>query len=377
MISLFFGSSPAREPISESGIERAPWAWLPSYASLLRTSTSTASSLTSAWRASSTEIRRAVSWVGVGVIWGFSAGAAACGAANAGAAASASSTPPASARPLRNIRCILGPPGRQPLAGAARSRPHSTLEESPAGSPASGHRAGLIGIWQEESTARAREGKDSTTRPALAAGLFLRVYYRHLRGKLQIDHHRDPAIELEEGRGVPARQDLRNDRHVLLPQLADESVHLDPLAGERQGLLVAHRRPLIGIALDERVLLVVDLDQLRRVLVVDGPELRRFRIRQLQVLGDQLFFRGTEILPQQVEILAADDMLTLRWRRRLCVHPSAADHPRHRQHHDRKQVLHEDSPLSLLRSDRHPGPRARERARWLAPAPTLCPIMLI
>src|SRR3954464_453801 len=273
--------------------------------------------------------------------------------------------------------------------GAARSGPHSTTSRSnrwspyPAGeadrptSRLTSARAQRCRRRRPPWRTRQAYRRLSTRATLNRARLFAAIDHGHLRRELQIDHHRDPAIELEEGRGVPARQDLRNDRHVLLPQLADERVHLDPLAGERQGLLVAHRRPLIGIALDERVLLVVDLDQLRRVLVVDGPELRRFRIRQLQVLGDQLFFRGTEILPQQVEILAADDMLTLRWRRRLCVHPSAADHPRHRQHHDRKQVLHEDSPLSLLRSDRHPGPRARERARWLAPAPTLCPIMLI
>src|SRR5262249_50254381 len=112
--------SPARAPTSARGIDRAPWAWLASYASLLRTSTSTASPLASAWRASSTEIRRAVSWVG-GVIVGFSTGLAVSAAAAAGdaapPAATATSTPPASARPLRNIRCIHGPPGRQPLAG--------------------------------------------------------------------------------------------------------------------------------------------------------------------------------------------------------------------------------------------------------------------
>src|SRR5947199_9718676 len=126
MISLFLGSSPAREPMSASGIEMAPWAWLASYASLLRTSTSTAFPLASAWRASAAGIRRAVSWVAAAGV--FSAGAADIGvrlggllepwgAAKAGAVATASSTPPASARPLRGIQLILEPPGLQPSRG--------------------------------------------------------------------------------------------------------------------------------------------------------------------------------------------------------------------------------------------------------------------
>src|SRR3954465_14053399 len=130
MTSLSLGSSPAREPMSERGIEMAPWAWLASYDSLGRTSTNTACPLASAWRASVAEIRRAASWVGA--VW-VTAGAAAggCGAANAEDAATASSAPPANARPLRDIQCILEPPGQQTLAGGPVDEVHSTARSGP------------------------------------------------------------------------------------------------------------------------------------------------------------------------------------------------------------------------------------------------------
>src|SRR3954468_10394153 len=132
MTSLSLGSSPAREPMSERGIEMAPWAWLAAYDSLGRAATNTAWPLASACRASAAEIRRADSWVGA--VW-VTAGAAAggCGAANAEDAATASSAPPANARPLRDIQCILEPPGQQTLAGGPSIRP--ILQPGPAYRP--------------------------------------------------------------------------------------------------------------------------------------------------------------------------------------------------------------------------------------------------
>src|SRR5215470_10095939 len=55
-----------------------------------------------------------------------------------------------------------------------------------------------------------------------------------LRGKLQIDHHADPLVQLEESSGLLAGQSVAYDRQVLAAQLNHLFIYFKPAPHENQ-----------------------------------------------------------------------------------------------------------------------------------------------
>jgi hypothetical protein len=126
--------------------------------------------------------------------------------------------------------------------------------------------------------------------------LVLALHQRNLRSKLNVDHHADAAIQLKKGRRLLSGQNLSNYRHILLAKLRSGDVRVQPAANETVGLLIGQRSVAIGILLDDCGSSVVDLSVVCRILLVHGPELRRFAVRESQICGDKLLLDRTDIL---------------------------------------------------------------------------------
>ena len=114
----------------------------------------------------------------------------------------------------------------------------------------------------------------------LYAGRVLHMRQRNLRKQLQIDHHRQAPIQLKKRCRLLPWQRLGHRRHILQSQRLRLSVHLHPVPHINQRILVRHRCPGIRVLLQQCILRVVHFMQVVRVVLVDGPELLRLRIRQ-------------------------------------------------------------------------------------------------
>ena len=96
----------------------------------------------------------------------------------------------------------------------------------------------------------------------------------------------------------------------FLPQLGYLNVRIQPPPDERQALLIGQFSIIIRVLLDQAKLPVVDGNQFRYVLIVNRPNLCRLVVRQLEICADELFSMGTNVFPQNVQILIADHVLS-------------------------------------------------------------------
>jgi len=104
-----------------------------------------------------------------------------------------------------------------------------------------------------------------------------------LRSQLQVDHHADAAVQLEEGGGLPSVQDLAQDGNVFSAEFRCCDVRIEPATDQTVGLLVRERPVGVAILLDDSGPSVIDLGDFRGILIVHRPELGGFAVGERQI----------------------------------------------------------------------------------------------
>jgi len=95
------------------------------------------------------------------------------------------------------------------------------------------------------------------------------------RHHLNIYHHPETTVDLDEPRRLLGGKDLGKDRDVLEPQLDFGIIRLEPSLGEALGQGVGQGVVVPGIFLDQGHPGVVVLARFRRVFIIHWPKLQR------------------------------------------------------------------------------------------------------
>ena len=107
-------------------------------------------------------------------------------------------------------------------------------------------------------------------------GVLLALEQGQVGHQLQIDHGLQAPVDLHECGGLFSGDDFVENGDVADAQFYDLLIGAKGAIDQVGGLGVGDGAVAVRVFLDQRVLRVVDLDEVGGVLVIDGPEFRGF-----------------------------------------------------------------------------------------------------
>jgi len=138
----------------------------------------------------------------------------------------------------------------------------------------------------------------------LAVGL-RSVQKGKLIGELEVNHHADAFVELKESGGFLARQSFFDKWKVAGAKLIELFVDLEPTPHENERIVVGHGSPILGVSMQHRELLVIDVLEVRRILLVNGPELDGLGFGHWKVLSNEFLFLFANVVAHQLQLLGS------------------------------------------------------------------------